>query len=125
MYKRQVEGLTGLTPKFLKHLKYIATQGPMEETMGDFWKVIINLQIPIIISLTDEIENGVMKCSPFWKSGVYKSNKSSITLRLQNSKTVNDYLIMRSFDMTMTDGYNSAVHHKVLQLQLLLSLIHI
>ncbi|EAZ62946.2 protein tyrosine phosphatase [Scheffersomyces stipitis CBS 6054] len=110
-----VEGLTGLTPKFLKHLKYIATQGPMEETMGDFWKVIINLQIPIIISLTDEIENGVMKCSPFWKSGVYKSNKSSITLRLQNSKTVNDYLIMRSFDMTMTD----AVHHKVLQLQLL------
>lgn len=114
-----VEGLTGLTPKFLKHLKYIATQGPMEETMGDFWKVIINLQIPIIISLTDEIENGVMKCSPFWKSGVYKSNKSSITLRLQNSKTVNDYLIMRSFDMTMTDGYNSAVHHKVLQLQLL------
>ncbi|KAK6453693.1 protein tyrosine phosphatase [Scheffersomyces xylosifermentans] len=113
-----LDSLATVSPDLLKHLKYIATQGPLEETMGDFWKVLINLRIPLIISLTDEIENGVMKCSPFWKSGVYKSNKDTIKLKLDNEQKLHDYLIIRAFSMTMSSDVK-VINHKVLQIQLL------
>lgn len=63
-----------VVPKNNNVYNYIATQGPLTQTMGDFWLLTYNLKSKLIISLTEEIENGVVKCSKFWESGIYKSS---------------------------------------------------
>lgn len=103
--------------KIIHHLKYIGAQGPLKETIGDFWKCVLNHKSPLIISLTDEFENGVNKCSPFWKSGEYKSNNNNIavkmvdTMNYQNENTI----ILRRFEVSM-DGLET---QQVFQIHLL------
>lgn len=50
---------------------YIATQAPVPDTFDDFWRVIWEQDIRLVVSLTAEVERGQVKCHPFWKSGSY------------------------------------------------------
>ncbi|CUM63536.1 uncharacterized protein PRCAT00001114001 [Priceomyces carsonii] len=93
-------------------LKYIATQGPLEQTMGDFWKCVINHMSPIIVSLADEFENGIKKCSPFWRSGSYVSNNNLIKVTLVIEEKVNPQMVFRVFDISM----DNIVFHTVFQM---------
>lgn len=51
-------------PKEEPHF-YIGCQGPMEETVQDFWQMIWENQCKIIIQLTDLSENGVSRCAEY------------------------------------------------------------
>ncbi|KAL7665250.1 Protein-tyrosine-phosphatase [[Candida] zeylanoides] len=68
--------------------RYIATQGPLKDTVGDFWKIVVNDKVPLILSLTQETENGVSKCFPFWKSGSYASNNNVLTVTEVDAQSV-------------------------------------
>ena len=50
--------------------KFIATQGPKLETIGDFWKMIQQNNVKIIVMLTDLIENNVTKCQRYWPNNL-------------------------------------------------------
>ncbi|BDD54990.1 hypothetical protein MAP00_000549 [Monascus purpureus] len=50
---------------------YIATQAPVPDTFNDFWRVVWEQGINIIVSLTAEVERGQVKCHPYWESGDY------------------------------------------------------
>jgi protein-tyrosine phosphatase len=95
--------------------KYIATQGPLDETMGDLWKLVMMRKIPLVISLTDSIENGVMKCAPFWQSGIYKSYEDTIKVTVVDNEEVEENLIVRTFKIKCNDEPT----RKVKQIQLL------
>ena len=47
--------------------KYIAAQGPLPDTFGDFWSVIWDQDVRVIVMLTAESEGGQMKCHPYWR----------------------------------------------------------
>lgn len=106
--------------------KYIATQGPLSQTIGDFWKCVVNEKVPIIISLTRETENGIVKCSPYWNSGEYMSNENKVEVKLLDCETVvtgdthsnsntSQSIVLRSFEIIIDDKYK----HKVLQIHVL------
>lgn len=80
---------------------YIATQGPLESTIGDFWKCALDNHCTIIASLTDETENGVAKCSPFWKSGTYTSNSSTLRVVLDEVEQIDDTMLLRRFTVSL------------------------
>uniref|UniRef100_H2YNA7 Tyrosine-protein phosphatase non-receptor type 20 n=1 Tax=Ciona savignyi TaxID=51511 RepID=H2YNA7_CIOSA len=46
--------------------KYIATQGPLAKTEGDFWRMMWETKSSIIIMLTNLFENGKKKCQKYW-----------------------------------------------------------
>lgn len=95
--------------------KYIATQGPLDETMGDLWKLVLIRNIPLVISLTDSIENGIMKCAPFWQSGIYKSYEDTIRVTVVNNEEIDENLIVRTFKIKCNDEPS----REVKQIQLL------
>jgi protein-tyrosine phosphatase len=64
------------------NLNYIATQGPLDETIGDFWKIVYDNEVPIIFSLTPQSENLVEKCAPYWNPGTFYSNNIKIDVSL-------------------------------------------
>ncbi|KIK50392.1 hypothetical protein GYMLUDRAFT_65297 [Collybiopsis luxurians FD-317 M1] len=50
---------------------YIATQGPLEATFTDFWILIYQQNVHVVVMLTREIEGAMVKCSPYWKDEVF------------------------------------------------------
>ncbi|RFU26123.1 hypothetical protein B7463_g10219, partial [Scytalidium lignicola] len=55
--------------------RYIASQGPLPDTFEDFWSVIWDQDVRVIVMLTAESEGGQLKCHPYWASGDYGSLK--------------------------------------------------
>lgn len=49
------------------HKRYIASQGPLPATFEDFWSVIWQQDVRVIVMLTAESEGGQLKCHPYWK----------------------------------------------------------
>ncbi|KAI1851704.1 hypothetical protein JX266_003166 [Neoarthrinium moseri] len=46
--------------------RYIASQGPLPATFDDFWSVIWDQDVRVIVMLTAESEGGTLKCHPYW-----------------------------------------------------------
>lgn len=117
-YIKPPRKLTELTDvsRISDNIKYIATQGPLPGTIGDFWKCVINNNAAVILSLTDELENGLMKCAPFWKPGIYFSNDNLISVKLVGSqRSESGSVIMRHFEI----GMDNIITLNVMQVQLL------
>ncbi|KAI3327692.1 hypothetical protein HD806DRAFT_519712 [Xylariaceae sp. AK1471] len=49
------------------HKRYIASQGPLPATFDDFWSVVWDQDVRVIVMLTAEEEGGQLKCHPYWK----------------------------------------------------------
>ena len=45
--------------------RYIAAQGPLRETIGDFWTMVVQQEVRAIVMLTDFVEDGVPKCEVY------------------------------------------------------------
>ncbi|KAK6015262.1 Protein-tyrosine phosphatase [Ostertagia ostertagi] len=53
--------------RFEKHdREFIATQGPLESTIGDFWRMVFQEQCPSIVNLTKCVEDEKVKCAQYW-----------------------------------------------------------
>lgn len=50
---------------------YIATQAPIPATFSDFWRVVWEQDVRIIVMLTAESEGGQVKSHPYWNPGEY------------------------------------------------------
>lgn len=51
--------------------RYIASQGPLPATFEDFWSVIWDQDVRVIVMLTAEKEGGQLKCHPYWSAREY------------------------------------------------------
>ncbi|KAH8120741.1 hypothetical protein DFH11DRAFT_1561767, partial [Phellopilus nigrolimitatus] len=51
--------------------QYIATQGPLPSTYSDFWSVVWEQNVSVVVMLTKEYEGGAIKCGRYWTDGQY------------------------------------------------------
>jgi len=56
--------IEGLIPNSQR--AYVATQGPLQATFGDFWRMVWETESAVIIMLTNEVENRKLKCDRYW-----------------------------------------------------------
>ncbi|KAK2066197.1 hypothetical protein P8C59_000032 [Phyllachora maydis] len=66
------------------HKRYIASQGPLPATFEDFWSVIWDQDVRVIVMLTAESEGGQLKCHPYWQGREF----GSLKLRTLSEKKV-------------------------------------
>ena len=66
------------------HRSFIATQGPLESTIEDFWTMCYNYDIKIIVMLCKLDENYKEKCANYWDTNMknYKVEKIDETIQL-------------------------------------------
>ncbi|RMD43049.1 hypothetical protein DV735_g2075, partial [Chaetothyriales sp. CBS 134920] len=65
--------------------RYIATQAPIPSTFNDFWRVVWEQQVSVIVMLTAESEGGLLKSHPYWTTGEYGSLKATLISERQVS----------------------------------------
>lgn len=47
----------------------IATQGPLKETVGDFWQMVFQRKVKVIVMLTELTNGGQELCAQYWGEG--------------------------------------------------------
>ena len=93
---------------------FIATQGPLDNTISDFWEMIIDYNVSVIIMLCNLKERNKIKCSEYWNKELIEKdnlfNLISLNLKEYNDKN----LIIREIEIQKIGNWEIK---KVLQLQ--------
>ncbi|XP_050675739.1 tyrosine-protein phosphatase non-receptor type 4 isoform X1 [Leptidea sinapis] len=90
-------------------LTYIATQGPLASTMGDFWQMVWESESSLIVMLTVLAERGRAKCHQYWPK-VGASLKATTCLSVQTSCEQNlGHYVRREMVMKDSNGASRSV----------------
>ncbi|XP_073449057.1 receptor-type tyrosine-protein phosphatase C isoform X4 [Aquarana catesbeiana] len=78
---------------FKEPRKYIAAQGPKEETMTDFWRMIWEQKSTIIVMVTRCEEGNRNKCAQYWPSVDGETEEyGDIVVKITDQKLFPDYI---------------------------------
>nr|XP_056707926.1 receptor-type tyrosine-protein phosphatase eta-like [Euleptes europaea] len=97
-------------PGYNSKKEFIAAQGPLPNTVQDFWRMIWEKSIHTIVMLTKCIEQGRTKCEEYWPNKQSK-NYGDITVSMTSEIILPEWTI-RDFSMEKSD---SSVSHPVRQ----------
>uniref|UniRef100_T1JUB1 protein-tyrosine-phosphatase n=1 Tax=Tetranychus urticae TaxID=32264 RepID=T1JUB1_TETUR len=100
---------------------YICAQGPIERTITDFWRMIYEQKVSVIVMLTGIEEHGKIKCSQYWSDSGCKEIDKLYTVTLTSCTKYSDFIIRR-FILTKCDesADEEEVPRDVLQFHFLL-----
>lgn len=106
-------------PQINNDFKYIATQAPLPNTVNDFWEMVWNENVKVIISLNSNEELKLKKWNIYWEDKF--DPKTSITVKLLkqwDNFCELDGITLRQFHLTKIDPHsNSTKQHTLYQLQ--------
>jgi protein tyrosine phosphatase len=86
---------------------YIATQSPIESTVNDFWRMVWEHHVTVILMATHLIEGDVPRCTQYWP------DNDSATLQCDNlevkllNQERNDFSIVSRFHLKQNVGKHS------------------
>ncbi|XP_041986321.1 tyrosine-protein phosphatase Lar isoform X5 [Aricia agestis] len=97
---------------YRKHNAYVATQGPLQETFADFWRMCWELRTSTIVMMTKLEERTRIKCDQYWPSRGSESY-GMMTVSIAEVQELATYCI-RTFQVTRNGG---AERREIKQLQ--------
>ncbi|XP_065657512.1 tyrosine-protein phosphatase Lar isoform X12 [Hydra vulgaris] len=84
---------------------FIATQAPLESTVGDFWRMVWEQKCGAIVMISKEKEGGQIKVHPYWPTKISLKIECFI-IELTTETTFGDYIV-RELKLTNTDSGKS------------------
>nr|XP_022292672.1 receptor-type tyrosine-protein phosphatase beta-like isoform X2 [Crassostrea virginica] len=102
-------------PGYRSPREYIATQGPIPGTIDDFWRMIWEQNVSIIVMLTLCKEEGRVKCEMYWPENTNEPKQyGDLVVETVSNSTVNFY-DFRIFKIKLGDTTRSVKHFHFLQ----------
>ncbi|NWU95017.1 PTPRC phosphatase, partial [Upupa epops] len=75
----------------------IATQGPLQETIPDFWQMVFQRKVKVIVMLTELKDGDQELCAQYWGEG--KQTYDGIEVQMTDTSSYSSYTT-RAFDVT-------------------------
>ncbi|XP_062513235.1 tyrosine-protein phosphatase non-receptor type 5-like [Corticium candelabrum] len=88
--------------------QYIATQGPLANTIHDFWRMILMSRSPVIVMLTNLNEKNKSKCSPYLPT-VGEITSRDISILVTDSEQSDGYLVTQ-LELRQKDVKHNVCH---------------
>ncbi|XP_065845890.1 receptor-type tyrosine-protein phosphatase alpha-like [Oscarella lobularis] len=85
---------------------YIVSQGPLENTTTDFWRMVWQQKAQAIVMLTNLEEKGRLKCHCYWPQDGSLSKHGSLCVAHQSTTVYADY-VLRRFVVSMDDDVDN------------------
>ncbi|XP_063390066.1 tyrosine-protein phosphatase 69D [Cydia fagiglandana] len=97
----QIDGITGsdyinanYVMGYKEHKQFICAQGPTDTTVNDFWRMIWEHGLELIVMLTNLEEYSKVKCSKYWPDEDRGSRAfGAITVHHVSEKRYSDYIV--------------------------------
>ncbi|XP_052046617.1 tyrosine-protein phosphatase non-receptor type 20 [Apodemus sylvaticus] len=91
---------------------YIATQGPLPDTIEDFWQMVMENNCNVIAMITREIEGGVIKCYSYWPISLKEPLEFKHFRVLLETFHITQYFTIRVFQIVKkSTGKSHSVKH--------------
>ncbi|XP_021568339.1 tyrosine-protein phosphatase non-receptor type 18 [Carlito syrichta] len=79
---------------------YIATQGPLPHTLLDFWRLVWEFRVKVILMACQETENGRKRCERYWAQEHEPLQIGLFCITLTNEKWLNADIMLRTLKVT-------------------------
>uniref|UniRef100_A0A914Q3M4 Tyrosine-protein phosphatase domain-containing protein n=1 Tax=Panagrolaimus davidi TaxID=227884 RepID=A0A914Q3M4_9BILA len=94
---------------------YIATQGPLESTISDFWRLVHQESVTSIVMLCKCIEDGKNKCSQYFPAADAYKNYGCMFVNNKKTENTEDKLFIHSIE-ALPDGCSNSTAVKLFQM---------
>ncbi|XP_069494213.1 receptor-type tyrosine-protein phosphatase H isoform X2 [Ambystoma mexicanum] len=85
-------------PGFNSNKEFIASQGPLPNTLGDFWRMVWEHRVGTMVMLTNCTEGGKLKCEHYWPLDYTPCTYDDITVTV-TSETILPQWTTREFTL--------------------------
>ncbi|XP_065126399.2 tyrosine-protein phosphatase non-receptor type 18 [Paramisgurnus dabryanus] len=89
---------------------YIATQGPLNSTVVDFWRMIWQHNVKVIIMACREFEMARKKCEVYWDSTTGKSIFGPFTVSTLEESHTDEEIVVRTLVVKFSDETRKVSH---------------
>ncbi|XP_055002460.1 receptor-type tyrosine-protein phosphatase H-like [Sorex araneus] len=73
--------------------EFIATQGPLPHTVGDFWRLVWEQQSHTVVMLTNCMESGRVKCDDYWPLDAQPCTHGHLQVTLEQEDVKENWII--------------------------------
>ncbi|XP_041860395.1 tyrosine-protein phosphatase non-receptor type 18 isoform X2 [Melanotaenia boesemani] len=94
--------------------RYVACQGPLSSTVTDFWRMIWQLEVKVIVMACREIEMGKRKCECYWAAAQQSAAFGPFTVGNQGESRPNEDVVVRSLTVSFQQETRSVVQYQFL-----------
>ncbi|XP_056897549.1 tyrosine-protein phosphatase non-receptor type 18 isoform X2 [Takifugu flavidus] len=97
-----------------KNRSYIASQGPLSSTVTDFWRMIWQYDVKVIVMACREVEMGKKKCQRYWTPLHQSAAFGPFTVCNEEEASPTDQMVVRTLRVTYNQDTRSVVQYHFL-----------
>ncbi|XP_043915147.1 receptor-type tyrosine-protein phosphatase H [Protopterus annectens] len=98
-------------PSYHSDSEFIACQGPLPDTVNDFWRMVLEHHIEVVVMLTNCMETGKVKCEHYWPLDYTPCTYGDITVTITSETILPEWTVRHFTIKQENDSQTHTVRH--------------